>query len=390
MRKRESIVEIFSTFLQFEDDFNSRWLVDKKLQKNIQRCINESSYKDVSQHYWAIYWHKIWLKESTLISLSHLSAYLQEIIYWTAKKMINFSKDQSVADLFQIAISKTPGVLEKYDSRQGVYLEKYASFVFRSIIKDELRKQREIDICTDWGLLHKLSGKNLLESLQYQGIKLEIINEYLLIWQCFKAIYAPKNAKTSRLAFEPEAKIWQDICQLYNKQTKNKHQQPEQIKNILLTCAKLARNYLYPKKVSIDEQKPGQEKLTLLDEIPATIQESVLTEIIAEEDEKNRQRDLNQINQVLLKVLIKLDVSAQRLLKMYYGQGLSQQEIAQELEIKQYTVSRRLSRYRESLLTTLGQWTQETLHYSLDPNLLKRINAILEEWLKMYYANSNN
>ncbi len=56
----------------------------------------------------------------------------------------------------------------------------------KSIIKDTLRQRQEADICTDWALLHKLSRKRLLESLQNAGFKSPTIESYILAWECFQ------------------------------------------------------------------------------------------------------------------------------------------------------------------------------------------------------------
>lgn len=386
MQTRENILEIFSTFLQFETDWVSRWIADPKLQRSMQHCLSQSSPSQFSEHFWALYWHKIWQTETNRLASDHLCAYLQEASYWTAKKMtMTFSKHLSLTDLFQIALLKIDKVLAKFNPQQGTNLENYASLVFRSIIKDELRQRREVDICTDWALLHKLSQKRLLESLQDRGLTPEMIDDYLLAWKCFKAIYAPTQANTTRKMSEPEAAMWEDIQKLYNQQSRKKSSEVSQLKKRLATCAKAARAYLYPKMVSVDAPKPGQEDGSLLDRLSANIQHSFLNEIIAQEEETNRQQERAKINAVLLKALVKLDVDSQRLLQMYYGKGLTQQEIAQQLDLKQYTVSRRLASHRKTLLLTLAQWSQKTKHDSLDTDVLNYINTILEEWLKVHY-----
>ncbi|NJO53383.1 MAG: hypothetical protein HC840_32720 [Leptolyngbyaceae cyanobacterium RM2_2_4] len=73
------------------------------------------------------------------------------------------------------------------------------------------------------------------------------------------------------------------------------------------------------------------------------------------------------------------------LLALYYGQQLTQQQIAQQLEIKQYTVSRRLSSTKEILLKAIAQWSQETLHISLTSPAVQQMSLVLEEWLQVQY-----
>ncbi|EAZ91664.1 sigma-70 family RNA polymerase sigma factor [Crocosphaera chwakensis] len=386
MQKRATILEIFSTFLQFESDWISHWIVDAKLQRSMQQSLSQSLQSEYSNHFWAFYWHKVWKTQKSPLASAHLCAYLQEASYWTAKKMaMNFSSNLSVMDLFQIALLKIEKIFDKFNPQQGTNLEQYASLVFRSIIKDELRRRREVDLCTNWALLHKLSQTKLVESLDFQGLKPEAIADYVLAWKCFKTLYAPSEGQTTRKMTEPDGTMWSEICQFYNKQSLKKSLEPDILKKRLETCAKAARAYLYPKFVSVDAPKPGQEEKTLLDSLSADVQYSVESEIIAQEEEESRQQERKKINAVLLRALIKFDVQSQRLLQMYYGQGLTQQEIAQQLEIKQYTVSRRLASHRKTLIVTLAKWTQNTLHYSLDADVLNKINIILEEWLKVHY-----
>jgi hypothetical protein len=165
MRLRQTTLEIFATFLRFEDDAVSGWVVDGRLRRSIQGCL-ERAGTDPSPGFWALYWHRIWQAESSSIASNHLSAYLQEVCYWAAQKLaINLSGGQSIADFFQIAIIKLDRVLKGFDPHHGTDLKSYASFAFTNTIKDTLRQRQEVEICTDWALLHKVSHKRLVESL---------------------------------------------------------------------------------------------------------------------------------------------------------------------------------------------------------------------------------
>ncbi len=386
MQTRKSVLDIFSTFLQFDTDWITRWITDPKLQRSMQQCLSQSSEYHISRHFWALYWHKVWQTQRSPLASAHLCSYLQEVTYWTAKKMtMNFSSSLSLTDLFQIALLKIEKIFNKFKAQQGINLEKYASLVFRSIIKDELRQRREVNICTDWALLHKLSQKKLLESLQYRGLKSDQIAQYILAWKCYKILYAPTQAKVPRKMLAPEAAIWEEITKLYNKQSHKKPLEPEELQKMLQLSAKAARAYLYPKFVSVDAPKPGYEEGSLLDHLSTDFQKSLLGDLITQEEEEHRKEERSQINAVLLGTLVKLDLQSQRLLQMYYGQGLTQQQISKQLEIKQYTVSRRLASHRQTLLSTLAQWSKNTGHNSLNTDVLNQMGIILEEWLKVHY-----
>ena len=153
----------------------------------------------------------------------------------------------------------------------------------------------------------------------------------------------------------------------------------------MLACAKAARSYLYPTLASINAPRPGQESGEWLDNLPGLQEESLLTTIITQEEEQSRQSQQAQMNAVLIAALDKFDQQTQQLLQLYYAQGLTQQQMAKQLEMKQYTISRRLTKSRELLLSALAKWSQETLHISLTSDVLKGISAVLDEWLQGYF-----
>jgi predicted DNA-binding protein (UPF0251 family) len=145
------------------------------------------------------------------------------------------------------------------------------------------------------------------------------------------------------------------------------------------------RVFLYPKKISIYTPIPGRETGELLDHLPGTVQESLLAEAIVKEETQVRETQSIQINQILTAALTQLDAEAQTLLQLYYQQGLTQQQIAQRLDMKQYTVSRQLQRLRKTLLLALAQWSQQTLHIPLTSLVLDSMSNALEEWLNAHY-----
>jgi RNA polymerase sigma factor (sigma-70 family) len=393
MRSRQSILEIFSTFLQFESDSATRWIVDARLRRSMQQCLDRSDSRDLSELVWSLYWYKLWQANGDRLAIAHLSAYLQEACYWSARKLsLNLGSGESLADFFQIAIAKTQRVLQGFNPQQSSDLKRYAGLAFSNVIKDTLRLRQEVDICTDWALLHKLSHKRFVESLQNFGLDPATIAARVFAWQCFKIIYAPTQGKGTRKLAKPTLSTFQAISDLYNRDrvatlgTTAEVCHPTVLEQWLTTCGKAARSYLYPSMVSADAPRPGAEDTQLLDQFESTFQESNLSQIVEQEEEERRQQTRSQLNAVLLRALVKLDLSSQRLLQMYYGKGMTQQDIAKELDTKQYTVSRRLTSLKQGLLQTLAEWSQSTLHQSLKSDVLSTMNTVLEEWLKLHYS----
>jgi RNA polymerase sigma factor (sigma-70 family) len=401
MRPRQTTLEIFSTFLCFEDDTVSGWMTDGRLRRSIQSCLERSSQprsddtteRERSAGDWALYWHQTWQTNQAKIATDHLAAYLQEVCYWSAQKLaINSSGGQSIADFFQVAMIKLDRVLKGFNLQQGTELKSYASFAFTNAIKDMLRQRQAVEVCTDWALLHKVSYKRLGEAVQNYGLNAETMAVYSLAWQCFKTIYAPTDLQGSRKLGKPDSATFSAIANLYNRDrvsllsTTAPQASPESIDRWLTTCGTAVRNYLYPTFVSASHPKPQTESEEFLDDYAVTFQASLLTQAIEREDATSRAKQRSQLQKVLLKALIKIDAQSQRLLQLYYGQGATQQEIARQLATKQYTISRRLTSARQSLLAALGEWSQATLHQSLDTNVINDMSSSIEEWLKAHYT----
>lgn len=389
MRPRQAIIESFSTFVQFDTDRFSGWVSDPKLRRSMQTCLAQLPQPD-NENFWALYWYQVWQTQKNLAG-AHLSAYLQEACYWAAQRTVtSLSLQYTLSDCFQLAIARIDKVLKGFNPKQGFSLKSYASATFSSLIKEILRQHHEADICTDWALLRKISQKRLIESLQNAGLSSEIAS-YVLAWNCFKAIYVPTQATGTSKLSKPDRATWEAIAKLYNSERWSQLHPPEPecstevLEKRISVCAKTVRSHLYPTFISSNIPKPGQDFGELLDDL-LDPQESLLTEIIAQEEEQNRHAQQTQVNAVLLEAMAKLEPQAQTLLQLYYGQGLTQQQIANQLNLKQYTVSRQLTRSRESLLLALARWSQETMHISLTSDLLKNINAVLEEWLQRYYS----
>ncbi len=387
MHSRNNLVEKFSTFLQFDADRFRGWATDAKLRRSMLACQKQIP-QETSDNFWALYWYKIWDSQSTRIAKEHLLAYLQESCYWSSVKAANsFALLQyNLSDCFQIAIAKFDKVLKGFNLNSGFRLNNYASAVFGSIIRDTLRQRHEVDICSVWGLLRKTSQKRLIESLQAEGLSQDTIAAYVAVWNGFKTFYAPTQASNTRQLNRPDDTTWSAISQVYTKQT-NSTIDYQTIETWLLNCAKAIRKYLYPTVTSINARAGGEDSFEWIDNLSANEKDSLLNEIIATEEEQTKISQQSEMKTVLVSAITQLETQVQQILQLYYAQGLTQQQIAKQLEVKQCTVSRRLSKAKEKLLRSLAKWSEEKLHISLTSDLLKTTSTVMEEWLQNYYAN---
>ncbi|OCQ99576.1 group 3/4 sigma-70 RNA polymerase sigma factor [Nostoc sp. MBR 210] len=390
MQPRQSIIEIFSTFVQFEGDRFSRWATESRLRRSIQSSLQQIP-KENSEYFWVLYWYKFW-QDSAAAALAkqHLTAYLQEPCYWISQKTCAaFASNQfKLSDCFQIAIAQVELVLKNFNPSQSSTLKNYASLIFSTAIRETLRQRQEVDICSDWGLLRKTSQKRLVESLQNAGLSPETIHAYILAWNGFKTLYIPSKAGNSRQLSRPDDTTWEAIAKLYNSQTAQSANSPT-LEKWLLSAAKAVRKYLYPTPDSLNVSLGGDDGFELLDNLPGT-QESLINEIIAQEESQAKSQQQSEINQVLSTAIAQLEAQIQEILQLYYAKQLNQDAIAKQLDIKQYTVSRRLTKAKEVLLRSLANWCQDSLHISLTSDLLKSMSAVMEEWLQNYYGASSS
>jgi RNA polymerase sigma factor (sigma-70 family) len=399
---------MFSTFVQFTDDRFSHWVVEGRLRRNVSRCLTQvatpgigKELEEISESFWVLYWHRRWQQVVEPLATGHLAAYLQEPCYWVAQQVIrNLASSQSqfqipLSDCFQMAIVELPKILQDYHSNQGASLKTYASLCFRNAIRDRLRQQRDADGRTDWGLLRKLSQKRLTEVLEMAGFSAATIDRYQLARTCFKTYCAPRDRPTDRQLAAPDRATWVSIAQLYNQQRHRladvpPEAQPEDLEQWLKFTAKQTRSALYPNLMSLNlesgEDSGGELQDTLTDEQADSPMNALL---LAEEWQERYDRQA-QVSEMLTTTLAQLKPEVQTLLQLYYGEEFTQQQMAAQLETKQYTVSRRLSNAKSTLLLGLAQWSQDVLHISLTSTAVKDMSVVLEEWLQAHYRKARH
>lgn len=395
MRRRQEITDMFSTFVQLEGGRFSKWLTDIKLYRNIQNHLERSSETLKSENFWALYWHKHWFSGSNNLARMHLLAYLQEPCYWTASKAVaKFTLSQyTLADYFQMAIAEVEIILKDFNPEKCSSLKAYAIMAIPSRLRDILRQRREADICTNWALLRKVSKKLLSEALSTAGLSQSAIAQHRLAWTCFKELYVQNQPGSTSQLPEPNRQLWEAITNLYNHERFNQLTQPTEQRNAqtieqwLTQTAIYVRAYLFPPVKSLNAFKQDDHTTVTFD-LPDPSSDSPMADMIAAEDVQNRQNQISQISAVLLKALQSMDVQSQEVLKLYYQQGLTQQQIIQQLQMSQPTVSRRLVKGREFLLGALIQWSQD-LNISVNSNQIKDMSLALEELLRNQYGEYN-
>ncbi len=395
MRPRQQLTELFSTFLQFEADHLDRWITDGRLRRQMQQRLDQVK-EPTSEKFWALYWYRHWQQAEDLNanrSTLHLSAYLQEPCYWAAQQTVRKFTDLQyrLPDCFQIAIAEVPAVLKGFNPDRGASLKTFAGMAFSSTLRDALRQRQVVDLSTDWSLLRRISKKRLLESLHQAGLTATEITQYQLVWLCFKTQYVPPapHEKLPQL----DAALWETVAQLYNRERQSQLLTPGSalpaatIERWVAQMARWTRSFLYPNVGSLNAPQFGEETIEFQDNLPDPDSDSLLSDLVAQEELDDRSRQQMQLTQTLTQALGKLDAQSQDILRLYYQQGLTQQQIMREMEMSQASVSRRLSKARESLLTAIVQWSA-ALNITPTPALIKDMSTALDEWLNARYQSN--
>jgi DNA-directed RNA polymerase specialized sigma subunit len=104
----------------------------------------------------------------------------------------------------------------------------------------------------------------------------------------------------------------------------------------------------------------------------------LLDRAIEAEAVAQREADRSQLQPILTAALDDLKPELQEIV---YRDGLSQQELADRLQLSQPTISRRIKQAEAALLAALVRWIETRLNKFPDPNELKVISMTLKEWL---------
>jgi RNA polymerase sigma factor (sigma-70 family) len=387
MQLRTTVIDLFSTFIRLSGDRFDGWVSDRRLKKGMADCLARAEQASPSEKFWALYWHKCWPTHTQ--AEAHLQAYLQEPCYWATKRITaRFTHGPwTLADGFQTAIAHTPSILKRYKPDYGSNLKTYAQTAFSNVIRDQLRQQHEATICSDWGLLRRLSRAQIQRSLRCAGITQT--ESAILIWQCFRAVCQPDPQRSVRALPPPTPDQLAQMAERYNRQRVELSPIPprigvEDLMASLQQVVQAARTYLAPTVMSLNQpqfDQAGQAPLETLSD-----DDGPMHRLLAEEAYAEQQRRVQQLEAVLGKAIAALTPADQTLLRLYYREELTQAAIAQQLQIQQYQVSRRLSRVRQQLLVKVAQWSQEILHIALDSTILASMSDAIHGWLQRHYS----
>lgn len=388
MKKRQNVIQKFSTFLMLESNTkntNLIWKTDVKLENHI-KILSQLEPK-AKPEYWAHYFLKISKAtddqnlslfdisshinaESVFFDVSppinldqarmHLSSYLQEACFWAAYRCyqrFSFLRHKyPLEELFQIAntnINQPEKLFKSFDLKHPKYnLEAYTKVALVRYIQNIIYAQ-DIEAkrtkFSDYGLLKDLNSKELKEALLAKGITEENSNDYCIVWRCFDEIYyyehhqTKENFKLAKTQIAEITTFYNQLCKRLN--LKVQEVSVEVIQEILLICIQAAREYRTKRFCSIDEYT------NISDKVPN------LLDCLIEQEE------WQEVKSIIDKLFSSIPESGQIMFNLWHGLNLTQTEIANVVKSKyaeiqkQYQVARHLGKHTRNLLKDfLHEW----------------------------------
>lgn len=376
MRKR-NLEEKFSTVFRVADGKHGLVAMglegDRRLAKNFQQFT--TSQQQPQEETLARLFLKSSLNGNEIpFDKDHICAYLDETCFWIGNALVGelaplkltASECFSSARIFAANPTQT---FKNYDFAKSK-VEKYALLQIKTVTKEHLYLGKEVCKYSPWGLLRHSSKKKFSEALQQRtNLTQAEIQSCLFALEAYKKVYASSKEKGGQKLTEPSLETWLDIVGYYNKFCSKKNLEPvedcRQIKKWLSYCVTAIREY------------------SKLDFSP--LEDGAFEEAGADLDWQPKTEEFEEVNAVLTGAFLDLEITEQLLLKLWYGLGISQGDIAAVLGIeKQYQVSRRLKSCNKKLLLVLAKWCAEAQKISLTEEVIKELTEPLTEWLKQY------
>ncbi|MEG3440296.1 hypothetical protein V0288_24425 [Pannus brasiliensis CCIBt3594] len=388
MKRRGDPIEQFSTFLNWEGN-EARWLTDNRLRRDLQNYLaREPSL--TNPEYWGLFFWRTWLASGKEEGLprKHLHAYLQEPCYWSAREIYRTYRDRfenEIGDYFTIGVLQFDKILSEFNPTLNTKLSTFAGQRIKWRVIDRLRESDRTFGHTLWSLLLKSSESRFKEAL-IRHLGTSALEEYLLPWDYYKEIYAgDRIIRLNRQIQKPDATIWQEITERYNRENRA-NLKSQEIEKRLTVAGQALQAYLSPIKPRSIERSTEEEQPTGYDSI-ADPSENPLDEIEIAEESLAIETSWKNILDWLASELENIEPARRSEFEMYYGQKLSLQKIAASVTppVNYTSVLRRMRTVRKKLAKHFIGWARTNLHTSLQSNDIETISEALEIWLEHYY-----
>lgn len=291
MRKRSTVKERFTTFIEWKSNGSWIWQEDRKLCNIFDKCLEQNPDFDEIDlvNFWLGDWKSKFAssqkdrndsENNEIYAFSHpLAAYLQESLLIAAKdryRKYSGFKSFTAQDYFQIGfVLLCKGKIIRNNEFDYSKFKSYAILQFKSRINDELRTQNRYIARTPESLVleqdkkiekesektnkardNKISSTEarLREALKWRGIESELLEEYIKVWSVYREIRRQNRkiyqGKILPLAYNSNEWeiIYQEVKHCYSDLALG----IETIKERMEECSQALSDYLSPKSISLN------------------------------------------------------------------------------------------------------------------------------------------
>ncbi|MBO0349303.1 hypothetical protein J0895_09325 [Phormidium pseudopriestleyi FRX01] len=405
--RRSPNVNQFSTYLRSNHE-GGRWVLEWKTEPRLRRNIQLYTAQDPNfadlcdrgedgtalEQFWITLaldplppqgWEP---RDRQQLAFQHLASYYEPICHNAARSIV----DKHSQILWEDALTIARLWLQKHDKLAEV-LRKYQpngpakfSTYLQSILMRNIKSEIDVGRYSSWRLLCKAPDYEIVESLEFIGVKQTQVFQILLARKTFKKVYIANRInggcrRPGEIWPAPQSEDFAETAKFYNDQrllrsalpevAVNPPSNAEQIESWIHGCLKALKDKRRRENELISiEPLPEQPGLEIPD--PKTELEDAILEEGSEGDFPDSPG--SQINRIpelfetalrgcrsILEVqlgdrLVLIDKD--RILLLRYGIGLTQQQIGELRGINQSSVNRKLKTYKTCLLSALTQLSQ--------------------------------
>ncbi|OCR01446.1 hypothetical protein BCD67_21805 [Oscillatoriales cyanobacterium USR001] len=407
IRKRESLEEMFSTFLNFKSQTQYLWQANRKAEQNVKTRIllnPTASERDLAEDWLNEYLESL-SDQPNQTALSddpsqtprfHLAAYFEDSCFWIAQKIAEKRAGKSshlylFQEYFQIArsiVAEPKKILDGYDtsrSNSPKSVKNWGQLKLTSAILEKIGEKTY----SDAGMLRRQTKTSMKKVLQEEGItllsegllkRLDIKETQLarcvLAWESFQRVYTPSTPKGRRQLLWPDTEYLKKIADEYNQQAIEHKLTPsmtaQNLDELLKTCVKALRNSSENQMSDLDVQEMIYEAET------RSKQNS--QEMIYETEAGIEELENTEIGECLSNAFTALPKEAQIMLRLWHGLGFNQGDVGELFGIERNQIANTVKGWRKFLLQELNKY----LGKPMTTQEIKQKSKKMDLWLEDY------
>lgn len=355
-------------------------LYQKRNQELSQLCSQPDRSKNIAE-----FWRQIAIdapsqiaedwepKNRKRLALEHLASYFEKNCYHAAKKVWLQSSDCSWEEylycprIFIYNFDNLLRLLQSYNISHQTSLDTY---VQQSLIKF-IRSESGVGKFSRWRLLAKKSDPDLQKALERAGHQEPDISQIKFARKYFKKVYHlnkvinPEIRQRGQIWPDADSEDFQAAAECYNAEkflpsaphevSAGGNISSEKMQLWMNTCIYALQNYpnsiKYPQ--FLEELSEGERDKLLSESEP---EKSPIYQI--ESKDNPAWGTYRLLDSAFRKKLETFQPEQHKMLLLYYGAGLKQKQLENQLGIDQTSISRKLKRMKIQLLETLGSLSQ--------------------------------